>query len=62
MVGAIFASAVTIIGAMLTFAWYLSARLTRQDGWMHTVNLRMGRIEKYLGLGIWDDSDDPLSR
>jgi hypothetical protein len=55
---------VAVIGAVtpvfvsvVTGAWYLSARLTKQDKWMRIVDKRLGRIEKYMGLGMWDDSD-----
>ena len=60
MVGAIIASSVTILLALLTFSWYLSSRLTKQDGWMHRINLRMARVEKTLGLSLWDDKDDDI--
>jgi hypothetical protein len=44
--------------ALVSATWYLSARLTRQDGWFRRTNMRLARIEKILGMSVWDDNDD----
>jgi hypothetical protein len=54
---AVVSASIPVFVSVVTGAWYLSARLTKQDRWMRIVDKRLGRIEKYMGLGMWDDSD-----
>jgi hypothetical protein len=57
MVIAVVSSVIPLIVAIVSCSWYLSGRLSKQDGWMHRMNMRMGFIEKHLGLNVWDDDE-----
>lgn len=50
VVGAVIASTVTTLLAIVTFAWYLSARLTSQD-------IRLSVIERQLKLDGYGKRD-----
>jgi hypothetical protein len=54
---AVVSASIPVFTLIVSGTWYLSARLTKQDRWMRIVDKRLGRIEKYMGLGMWDDSD-----
>lgn len=44
--------------ALLGAVWYLASRFSYQDGLFREIKMRLNRIDKALGLSMWDNDDD----